>query len=327
MGALLVVATLGVVLTLVAVGGPWLLKHAAPALAVAPRFASLAVTLTALIWIGAFLALGPVVGWVSRGPAWLPDGAAAVCQRCLAAATPFQDPLMQVAVPAIVPLVVPLIGLAVVGAGLGREWRQRAASRRRLAAWVHEVGHKQTVLGHKANVVDDEARYAFSLPRSSGGIVVSSNAIESLSPTELAAVLHHEEAHIWQRHHLLIALLNGITHYFRWVPLIRTVRDTVPHYLEIAADHVAKRETGTTALAGALLKLGTPTAVMSGNPLHPPGVVLHAAGTERIRHLIGAPKPRASVALAVLSGLFVMILFTATISVNTPYWLALASGC
>lgn len=326
MGALLVVATLGVVLTLVAVGGPWLLKHAAPALAVAPRFASLAVTLTALIWIGAFLALGPVVGWVSRGPAWLPEGVAAVCQRCLAAATPFQDPLIQVAIPAIVPLVVPLIGVAAVGVGLRREWRQRVGSRRHLSAWVHEAARKETVLGHRAYVIDDDARYAFSLPRSSGGIVISSSAIESLSPVELVAVLHHEEAHIWQRHHLLIALLNGITRYFRWVPLIRTVRDAVPHYLEIAADHVAKREIGTTALAGALLKLGAPAA-MNGTLLHPPGVVLHAAGTERIRHLIGAPKPRASVALAVLSGLFVLILFTATISVNTPYWLALASGC
>lgn len=103
------------------------------------------------------------------------------------------------------------------------------------------------------------------------------------------------------------------------------MRDAVPHYLEIAADQSAKRVTGTAVLAGALLKLGT-SAGIAGDA-HARSAVLHAAGSERVRLLIGAPRPPASTALAVAAGAYTVMLLTAIVSVNTPYLLAVVAGC
>lgn len=326
MTAVLVVALLGVVLLAAAFGGPWLLRQAAPALATVPRFAAISVSATALIWIAALLALGPVVAWISRGPAWLPADAAAVCGQCLAAATPFSDSLVSVAIPPLLPLLLPLIGGGLVAVGLWHEFSLLRQARRRIVERLGDANREVTMLGYRVSVVDDDGCFAFSLPRGTGGIVLSRGAASSLSPGELAAVLHHEEAHLRQRHHLLLALLNGATHFFRRVPLIQAARDAAPHYLEIAADHAAKRETGTTALASALLKLGTPTRII-GEASHPRSAVLHAAGSERVRLLIGEPRPPESIALAIAAGAYVMMLVTAVISVNAPYLLAVAAGC
>ncbi len=312
------------VLLLAAFGGPWLLRQAAPALATVPRLAATTLAATALIWIAALLALGPVVAWVSRGPAWLPAEAAEVCSRCLAAATPFSESLVSVAIPAVLPLVLPLLGFGVAAAGLWREFSQLRQTRHRLTHQLRE-SHEATVLGHRVSIMSDDSCFAYSLPRRAGGIVLSRGAVASLSPAELAAVLQHEEAHLRQRHHLLLALLGGVTHYFRRVPLIQAVRDAVPHYLEIAADQSAKRVTGTAVLAGALLKLGT-SAGIAGDA-HARSAVLHAAGSERVRLLIGAPRPPASTALAVAAGAYTVMRLTAIVSVNTPYLLAVVAGC
>src|SRR5699024_2334650 len=110
---------------------------------------------------------------------------------------------------------------------------------------------------------------------------------------ELAAVLQHEHAHLRQRHHLYLTILNGTTRYFRWIPFIRAVRAAVPHYLEIAADRAARNVSGTAALAGALLHLGQPALPETAAHL-PERAVLHAAGSERIRHLTGHPRPSES---------------------------------
>lgn len=326
MTAVLSVGLLGGVLLLAAFGGPWLLRRAAPALAVVPLFSAVTVAATALIWIAALVALGPVMAWISRGPAWLPEGAAQVCGQCLAAATPFGEPVVPLAIPAVIPLLLPLIGAGVIIAGLWREFWLLGRTRKRLAEQFEETCREATLLGHRVSVMTDDGCFAFSLPRRSGGIVISSGAVASLSPGELAAVLGHEEAHVRQHHHLLLALLNGATHFFQRVPLIRAVRDVAPHYLEIAADHAAKRETGSSALAGALLKLGTPVGI-AADTSSARSAVLHAVGSERVRLLIGEPRPPASVALALSAGAYVVMLVSAIVSVHTPYLMALAAGC
>lgn len=326
MTAIVVVAMLVSVLLLAAFGGPWLLRQAAPALAATPRFAALTLTVAAMVWIVALLALGPVVAWISRGPAWLPQGVAEVCGRCLTAATPFGEPLMQLEVPAVIPLLLPVLGAGMVAAGLRHEFSRLRRTRRHVVEQLSETRQEMTMLGYHVSVLADDACFAFSLPRRFGGIVVSRGAVSALSPAELAAVLRHEETHVRQRHHLVLALLGGATHYFRRIPLIGAVRDAAPHYLEIAADQAAKRETGTTALAGALLKLGTPTGI-AGDASTTRTAVLHAAGSERVRLLIGEPRPPASLALAVSVGAYVVMLVTAIVSVHAPYLLAVVAGC
>lgn len=326
MTGLILAAMLGTVLVLSAFGGPWLLRRAAPALAMTPRFSAITTSAAALIWIAAVLALGPVIAWVSRGPTWLPEDAAEVCAQCLAAATPFGEPLIHIAIPAVLPLLVPLVGLALSAAGLWREFSRLKHTRRHFLERLEYDSMQVTLHGHRVNIIDDDHCYAFSLPRRLGGIVLSRETVTPLSPAELTAVLHHENAHIRQHHHLLLALLNGVTHCFRRVPLIKAVRDAAPHYLEIAADHAAMHKSGTTALASALLKLGAPPEI-TDPATGVRAAVLHAAGSERVQHLIGAPRPPASIALAVSAGAYVVMLVSAVGAVHTPYLAALAAGC
>nr|WP_243752628.1 M56 family metallopeptidase [Leucobacter ruminantium] len=263
---------------------------------------------------------------MSNGPAWLPDQAAEICGRCLSAASPFGRSAVTLGVPAVVPLALPALGIIAVLAGLTRElWRVRR-SQAALAAAILSSSKTTTIQGRRVRVTPESKPHAFSLPRRHGGIVISRGAVAALSSDELAAVLEHEWAHLSQRHHLWLTVLNGATGWFRWIPFIRAIRETVPHYFEIAADEAAKRKTGTTSLAGALLKLGQPGTPETSSPVvaH---AALHAAGPERIRHLLGQPRPPASVALAAAALAYAFMLAAATIAVHWPYLLALLTGC
>lgn len=326
MNVTLMTLLLSSVLLLAALGGPWVLRQSAPALAAVPRLAAVAITGAALLWITALVALGPVIAWMSSGPAWLPQQIAEVCGRCLSAASPFGESAVSLGLPAIVPLMAPTLGLAAVMLGIMHELVHLKRSQTAIAATLRESSEPMMLLGHRVRVTRETHMQAFSLPQKYGGIVVSRGVITTLSTPELAAVLEHEQAHLDQRHHLGLALLKGATRYFRWIPLIRAVRDAVPLYLEIAADHQAQEATGTTALAAALLKLGQPLTPAVTTPVlaH---TVLHAAGTERIRHLVGQPRPPASLALAAAAGAYAFMLATAITAVHWPYLLAVITGC
>lgn len=322
----LIALLLSSVLAAAALGGPRLLRRAAPALATIPRFAAIALSLTAVLWIAALVALGPVVAWMSSGPDWLPQQVADVCDRCLSAASPFGESAVTIGVPAIVPLALPSLGVVAVLIGLAREFAALRRSQSQLSLTVRSASERVRLHGNTARITQDTALLAFSLPHRHGGIVLSRGTVASLSEAELAAVLAHEQAHLDERHHLIVAILNGATQYLRWIPLIREVRSAVPHYLEIAADRAAKQAAGTDALAGALLKLGQPGIPESAGKL-PAHAVLHAAGSERIRHLVGAPRPPASTALAAAAGMYAFMLAAVIAAVHLPFVLALLAGC
>lgn len=326
MTAALVTLLLSSVLLLAALGGPWVLRQSAPALSTAPRLATIALAVAALLWVATLVALGPVVAWMSAGPAWLPQPIAEVCAKCVSAATPFGESAISLGIPIIVPLALPVLGLLAALVGLVREFLHLRRSQTALASAIRESAELMNILGHQVRVTWEARPYAFSLPHQYGGIVVSRGAIASLSTAELTAVLEHEQAHLDQRHHFCLAILNGATRHFRWIPFIRAVRDAVPHYLEIAADRAAMEATGTTALAGALLKLGQPTTPEAA-PRLPAHAVLHAAGSDRIKHLIGQPRPPASLVLAAAVGAYAFMLAAAVAAVHWPYLLALITGC
>ncbi|HLS49073.1 MAG TPA: hypothetical protein VK024_03700, partial [Actinomycetaceae bacterium] len=84
--------------------------------------------------------------------------------------------------------------------------------------------------------------------------------------------------------------------------------------------------TGTAALAGALLHLGQPALPETAAHL-PEHAVLHAAGSERIRHLTGQPRPRASTAMAAGVGAYAFMFAAAIAAVHWPYLLAILTGC
>jgi len=129
------------------------------------------------------------------------------------------------------------------------------------------------------------------------------------------------------RHHLVLAILDVVVAPMRWIPFMSAIVGAVPHYLEIAADEAARRCTGTPALASALLKLGAPQAAVAAPDDTVVGMRLHAAGPDRVRHLV-AP-PRIGSALAPILALCVVAVGFASVTatVHGPYLSVVLNGC
>lgn len=312
-------------LVVTALTGPMVLRSAAPRLMWTPRLAVGLLLSGVIAWVLTLLAVGPVLAWGLTGPDVLPPSAARVCQQCLVAANPFGGRTLNTGVPVVLLLVVPVV-LALISLGdcAGLLRRRRRATRRS----AHRFGaraRRREIHGHDVLLVADPHPFALSLPQRHGGIVVSTGAVESLAADELRAVLAHERAHIRQQHHLITALVDGLTARLRWVPLLGASADALGHYLEIAADDHARRVAGTPALASALLVLGA--AGPAVDAAHRADGVLHALGPDRIRHLVQPARGSAGVVATVagVAGLFALTVLAAT--VHMPYVLVVLSGC
>jgi Zn-dependent protease with chaperone function len=115
-------------------------------------------------------------------------------------------------------------------------------------------------------VVDHPIPVAYCLPARHRPIVVSTGAQQRLAPPELAAVLAHERAHLRQRHHLLLLLLDLTCILLGWLPTVRRAHRSLPPLLEMAADDAAARRCGRHALATALRQLKVlagPTGILA----------------------------------------------------------------
>lgn len=312
-------------LVALAVLGPQLLRHAAPALVRVPRLAIVVAAGSILVWLVTLLAIGPVLAWAGSGPALLPERAAEVCQRCLTAANPFSAHTNDTPVPAVLLLALPATLALALGAGLTRQMIRRSSRSRDTAGVLLRGARRQRLHGHVVSLVDAEHPFALTFPARHGGIVLSVGAMRALEHDELAAVLAHESAHLRQRHHLIFALVDSIAAYLRWVPLIRAAADVLPHYLEIAADDQARREAGTPALVSALVKLGERTH--PAMPQHSCPAALHAAGPERIRHLVRPSAGLAGALPAVAIAAYLVGMAAISAAVHLPYVSAALTGC
>lgn len=328
MTALLIAALLTVTVVASGLAGGILIRRAAPALMLKPRVAVAALLATASIWIVGFAALGPMLAWGLSGPSFLmPGNTGVVCQRCLDAANPLPPGLtVDTFIPIVVLLAVPvLLGLMMVVSGY-RYFRRSAKQRRRLERVLRHTAYRTQLAGQNVTVIDHPHPTAFALANRGWGIVVSTALLELLTPEELTAVVTHEAAHLRQRHHLILGVFQGAIAPLRWIPLIAAINSAMPHYLEMAADNTARCRTSTPVLASALLKLGE----RSG-----PGVAhdacgaiaLHAAGVDRIRHLVAPPNGKHG--LASISALVPVtgILLAGSIVVHLPYLNAILDGC
>lgn len=319
---LLLLAAAGILAS--AAWAPPLMRRAAPALVRVPLAAAVLLTAGAVLWLAALLAVGPVLAWTISGPV-LPGAAGLVCQQCLAAANPFLGTApVDTAIPVVVLLAVPALAAVVLAVTLGRGALARRRDTQRAGAAVRDAGTVGFLRGDRILIVPDDVPYAFALPARHGGVTVSTGALRTLDADELAGVLAHERAHLRQRHHLLSAIVTTLATHLRWIPLVAAVADAVPTYLEVAADDAARRRAGTTALAGALLKLGTP------GPQSPLGATvgaLNATGPDRIRHLVAPGSGRAGALPALAIGAHLGGLAVATLAVLVAYAGAVLSGC
>lgn len=318
-----VVIVLIVGLVVSGTAGPLVLRRSAPALMRAPRTAVALIVGGSLAWAGALVTTGLVMAWAATGPAVLGGAAGEICQRCLAAASPFSTSIVGAPIPAVVPLVFAGIVAAIMVGGVIVEGVQRRNASRAVSASVHGQWQQRVLGGQPVKVVHDSRPFAWTLQARWGGVVMSSGALEQLSEREVAAVVAHEYAHLQQRHHLVAAIMEGLRRTLGWVPAIRAAAGALPHYLEIAADAHAQKHAGTRALAGALLVLGNhgaPTAV-DRTP------VLHMSGPHRIGRLTQRTPARGGGFSASIVGAVAVVYAALAIAVITPYGAAIASGC
>ena len=315
-------------LTLTVVGGatftPWLLRHATPALTRAPRLATALWVGSVSAWLLAVLAIGPMLAWMLSGPTVLAGAAAELCQRCLDLTNPFAGPILHTPIPAPALLAMPALVAAGVVLSATRTIRQERAATRASARALLVDASRERICGHDVWQVPDRRPFAIAYPRHTG-IVVSAGALGVLTSRELTAVLAHEQAHLTQRHHGVRTVLDALAVALRWVPLVTAAADAVSHYLEIAADDAARRQVGTTTLAGALLKLGEATPAPSR--LDEVRGVLHAAGPDRIRHLVAPARAGASTGPAGISVLLLGAIAATSAAVHLPYLHVIVTGC
>lgn len=334
MSPLLAPALIALLLVLCAALGPRLLRAAAPVLMRVPRAAVALLMMGLGAWLLTAAALSLVLAWTLSGPRVLPGAFGEVCQKCLAASSPFApEHTVETALPVIILVLLPALGAALILAlGVRRAIRARRAARS-VSEEITTTARRALLLGHDTWVLSDPRPLAFSLPRRDGGTVISDGLRHLLTDDELTAVLAHEQAHLRQRHHLIMSALHAVTEPLRWIPLAGAVADAAPHYLEIAADRCARDHSGTPALASALLKIGAPVGPEAVSPdahaLHAPALspMLHAGGPDRIRQLV-APA-RAEMALLPLAALLLVMIALAvvTLAVHGPYVQVMLLGC
>lgn len=201
--------------------------------------------------------------------------------------------------------------------------RQRRRHRELLAllASPSEEGAGTVVISHDSPV-------AYCLPGGARSVTVLSDGLmAALEPAELRAVLIHENAHLSQRHHLLLWAFAAWRQALPWLPTTRLAQESVNSLIEMLADDVAlKTESKATLIkAIAIVASGSAGPGPGAAGFEPPGQAnLALAGFEtsagaggsdsarttasRVSRLL-SPRPQlpASVRGAVLAGCVLLL--------------------
>ena len=112
-------------------------------------------------------------------------------------------------------------------------------------------------------VLNVDSPVAYCLPGGARSVTVLSDGLmAALEPDELRAVLIHENAHLSQRHHLLLWAFAAWRQALPWLPTTRLAQESVNSLIEMLADDVAlKTESKSTLIrAIAIVASGSPSA-------------------------------------------------------------------
>jgi len=124
--------------------------------------------------------------------------------------------------------------------------------------------------GLDAVVIPHPAAAAYCVPGRARQVVLTTAALETLSVDQLHAVLAHEQAHLTERHHLVITGADAFARAFPVVPLFTAARAELARLVELAADDAASRRHERLSVAAALAVLagaGSPAAgLAAGGP-------------------------------------------------------------
>ncbi|MFD1827335.1 MULTISPECIES: M56 family metallopeptidase [Mumia] len=106
-------------------------------------------------------------------------------------------------------------------------------------------------------ILDTSEPFAYCLPGMDARVVLSRGTVASLDPSELDAVLAHERAHLRARHDLVLDAFTALHRAFPRVLRSEAALASTRVLVELLADDHARRASGTTPLARALVKIGT----------------------------------------------------------------------
>ena len=213
-------------------------------------------------------------------------------------------------------------GVAAGAAAIGvtrSVWRGRCEhARHRLAAEL--VGRTTSVPGVVCVDVDEPAVYC--LPGRPGQVVLTRGAVRALERRELAAALAHEREHLRSRHHVLLAVADGLARALPFVPLLRSARGELRYLVEVAADDAAVRRHGRRPLARAIATVAA-SAV--------PGRALGAGATDVVTRLarLTAPHrpPSRRTRAAVVVGCSALVLLPVAATGGTLWRAAVEDHC
>ncbi|GAA3132809.1 M56 family metallopeptidase [Streptosporangium carneum] len=155
--------------------------------------------------------------------------------------------------------------------------------RRRHKEMLDILGRHDGELG--AVVLDHGEAVAYCVPGRRGRAVITTGALRSLAPEQVAAVLAHERAHLRGRHHLALAAAEALSRAFFRLPLFARARSEIARLVELLADDVAARGHSRAHIAAALVRLATGPA---------PASALGAGGETaliRVRRMLGPAHP------------------------------------
>lgn len=174
------------------------------------------------------------------------------------------------------------------GIHLARGFVGAVRERRLHANMLAPIAYHDPDLG--ALVVEHDRPLAYCLPGRVRRIVVTSGVIQRLDAEQLAAVLAHERAHLFGRHHLAVTTAEALARAFPFVPLFRTAADEIAHCVELAAADVAARRHDSRVIAAAVL-------CIAGAPI--PRSALGASGqrvARRVRRMLTQHPPLGRIA-------------------------------
>lgn len=158
-------------------------------------------------------------------------------------------------------------------------------------------------------ILQVEQPLAYCLPGMRSRVVLSAGTLDSLSDTEIAAILSHERAHLRARHDLVLEAFTAVHTAFPRVVRSRNALDAVRLLVELLADDAAVRSTGPAALARALVVCASGRVPAGALAVGGPGTLL------RVRRLAGRGNSRALAAAAYTAAAAVLTVPTVALAV------------
>jgi len=149
--------------------------------------------------------------------------------------------------------------------------------------------------GARTVVISHDSPVAYCLPGGARSVTVLSDGLmEALEPAELRAVLIHENAHLSQRHHLLLWAFAAWRQALPWLPTTRLAQESVNSLIEMLADDVAlKTESKATLIKAIAIVASGSLSAGPGDDFRPAGQAsLALDGVEAAAGITGADSAR-----------------------------------